>query len=121
MAEKLLDKDAAAIIKKLVAKALAGEPWAVRFVAERIIPPARDRATPFELPPITGLGDVPQAVQAVLDAGARGDLSLEDAERIVALLAGLRAAYEGASMAERLAELEARLAALTAQSGGQGQ
>jgi hypothetical protein len=27
MAEKLLDKDAAAIIKKLVAKALAGEPW----------------------------------------------------------------------------------------------
>jgi hypothetical protein len=121
MAEKLLDKDAAEIIKKLVEKAKNGEPWAVRFVAERIIPPARDRATPFSLPKIDGPADLPRAVQAVVDATSAGDLSIEDGERVIALLTGLRQAYEGASMAERLAEMEARLAALTAHAGGQGQ
>jgi hypothetical protein len=117
LAEKLLDKDAGAIIKTLVEKARAGEPWAVRFVAERIIPPARDRATPFALPPVNGPADLPQAVQAALDAAAKGDLSLEDAERVVGLLNGLRAAYEGADLAARLDEMAAKLDALATKAG----
>lgn len=121
MAEKLIDKDAAAIIKKLITKAKAGEPWAMKFVAERLIPTARSRATPFELPPIDGPSDLPQAVRCALDAAAKGDLGLEDAERIVALLAGLRAAYEGADMAARLDEMAAKLEALTARAGPGGQ
>jgi hypothetical protein len=118
MAEKLFSADTAAIIKKVVASAKAGEPWAAKLVIERIIPPARDRATPFSLPPIKGSGDLPQAVQTVLDAAAKGDLSLEDGERVIALLSGLRQAYEGADMAQRLDEMAAKLDALTAKAAG---
>ena len=117
MAERLLDKDAAAILKTLVEKAKAGEPWAARFVAERIIPVMRTRPTPFELPKIDGPADLPGAVQAVIEASSRGDLSLEDASQVVALLTGLRQAYEGASMVARMDEMQAMLDALTNRAG----
>ena len=91
--------------------------WACKLVIERIIPPARDRATPFTLPPIAGPADIPQAVQAVLDAAGKGDLSIEDGERIVGLLNGLRAAYEGADLQARLDEMQARLDDLVAKAG----
>lgn len=117
LAERMFDKDAEAIIKTVVEKAKAGEPWAAKLVIERIIPPARDRTTPFALPSIAGPADLPIAVQAVLDAAAKGELSLEDGEKIVGLLAGLRAAYESADLAARMVEMEARLAALTAGAG----
>lgn len=48
MAEKVLGADAADIVKKVVASAKAGEPWAVKLVIERILPPAKDRPTPLE-------------------------------------------------------------------------
>ena len=71
----------------------------------------------FDLPKVDGPADLPRAVKAVLDAAAAGNLSLEDAERVVALLTGLRQAYENADQAERLNDMEARLAALTIQAG----
>ena len=117
MAEKLLEKDAATIIKKLVEKAKNGEPWAIRSAADRIIPPARDRATPFNLPPINSPAYLPRAVQAAIDAAAKGELSLEAASQVVALLTGLRVAYASADLAERMNEMEARLAVLTATTG----
>jgi hypothetical protein len=44
LAEKLFDKDAAKIVRKVVAAAQAGEPWAAKLVIERIIPrPATGR------------------------------------------------------------------------------
>jgi hypothetical protein len=83
MAEKLFNKDASKIARRVISAATAGEPWACKLVIERIIPPARDRATPFTLPPITGPADIPTAVQGVLCAAGKGGLSIEDAERIV--------------------------------------
>jgi ribosomal protein L17 len=117
---QVVAKDAKEIVQSIIASAKAGDVESRRAFLRYLLPQSK-WPTPFALPPITGPADVPQAVQAVLDAAAKGELSLEDAERIVGLLAGLRAAYEGASMLDRLAELEARLAALTAQSGGHSQ
>jgi hypothetical protein len=77
--------------------------------------------TPFDLPPIDGPADLPRAVKAVLDAAGKGDLSIEDGERVIALLTGLRQAYEGAELAARMDEMAAKLDALTARAGGQSQ
>jgi hypothetical protein len=117
MAERLMSADAEAIVKKVVAAAKAGEPWAAKLVIERIIPPARDRATPFDLPPIAGPGDLPRAVQAVLDAASKGDLSIEDGERIVSLIGGLRQAFEASDLAAKLDAMQAKLDEMTARSG----
>jgi Family of unknown function (DUF5681) len=118
MAERLLSKDAAAAMRKIGAAARAGEPWALKFIGERFIPPARASPTQFALPSIAGPADIPQAVQSALDAAANGDLSLEDAERVIALLSGLRQAYEGADMAQRMDQMQARLDALAAKAAG---
>jgi hypothetical protein len=109
MAEKLLSADAVAIIKKLVAAAKAGEPWALRFVAERLIPPVRDRAAPLSLPKMTSAADLPDALGKVIDAMAEGALTPSEAAAIVATLEAYGRASVFAGHEERLARLERRL------------
>jgi hypothetical protein len=53
----------------------------------------------------------------VLEAAANGDLSLEDAECVVGLIAGLRQVFEGASLATRLDDMAKQLEALTVRAG----
>ena len=47
----------------------------------------------------------------------KGELTLEDAERVVALLTGVRQAFEGADLAARLDEKAARLDEIAARAG----
>jgi hypothetical protein len=53
----------------------------------------------------------------VLDAAAKGDLSLDDAERVVGIINGLRQAYETTSLAVKLDEMKKQLEDLTAKTG----
>jgi hypothetical protein len=48
----LLDGESEALTRKAVELALAGDPTALRLCIERILPPCRERAVRFELPPI---------------------------------------------------------------------
>jgi hypothetical protein len=117
--QAIVAKEAKPIVESIVAQAKAGDVESRRAFLKLL--PQGKWPTPFDLPKTDGPADLPSAVQAVLAATAAGDLSLEDGERIVGLLSGLRAAYESASMAERLTEMEAQLAALVTQAGhGQG-
>ena len=118
---ELVAKDAKAIVKSVIELAKAGDVESRRVFMRHLLPQS-SWPTPFDLPKINGPADLPRAVQAAIDAAASGELGLEAAERVVALLTGLRQAYESADLAERLNEMEARLAALTAQAGtGSGQ
>jgi hypothetical protein len=112
----LVSRDAKGIVTSIIKAAKAGDIESRRAFLRYLLPQSK-WPTPFELPPINGPADLPRAVQTALDAAAKGDMSLEDAERIVALLAGLRAAYEGADMAARLEEMAAKLDALARQAG----
>jgi len=107
---KIVSADARAIVKSISEQAKAGDTES-RRVFIKLLPQAR-WPTPFSLPKIAGPCDLPQAVSAVLEAAAAGHLTLEDAERAVGLLAGLRQAYEGANLATRVDEISKRLAAL---------
>lgn len=108
-------KDAVEIVRSICAEAKAGDVES-RRVFVRLLPQSSWPVT-FDLPKVDGPADLPRAVKAVLDAAGKGDLSIEDGERIVGLLNGLRTAYEGADLAERLSDMEAQLTALTMQAG----
>ena len=109
MAEKMLGADAADIVKKVVASAKAGEPWAVKLVIERILPPAKDRPTPLELPRMASPADLPGALARVVDAMAEGALTPSEAAAIVTTLEAYGRASVFAGHDERLMRLERRL------------
>jgi hypothetical protein len=58
VAAVLLDGESEALTRKAVELALAGDPTALRLCIERILPPCRERAVRFELPPIENAADV---------------------------------------------------------------
>jgi hypothetical protein len=68
----LLDGESEALTRKAVELALAGDPTALRLCIERILPPCRERAVRFELPPIENAADVSVAMNSVTAALARG-------------------------------------------------
>jgi hypothetical protein len=78
----LLDGESEALTRKAVELALAGDPAALRLCIERILPPCRERAVRFELPPIENAHDVAVAMNAVTAALARGVITPGEAERI---------------------------------------
>ena len=78
----LLEGEAEALTRKAVELALAGDPTALRLCIERILPPCRERAVRFELPPIENAADVSAAMNAVTAALARGIITPGEAERI---------------------------------------
>jgi hypothetical protein len=118
MAEKLFAGDARDIVKKVVASAKAGEPWAVKLVIERIIPPAKDRPTTLELPRMMSPADLPDALARVVDAMAEGTLTPSEAAAIVATLEAYGRASVFAGHEERLLALEKRLADEEDNAGG---
>jgi hypothetical protein len=121
MAERVLLADVKEIAESVVSQAKAGSSWASALVLRLLLPPARERLMPFQLPPINGVADVVDAVQAVLGAASRGELTLGEAERIAALLENLRAAYESRDLVSQVEQMRSEIEALrTHGNGGNG-
>ena len=78
----LLEGESEALTRKAVELALAGDATALRLCIERILPPCRERAVKFALPPIESASDVSAAMNAVTSALARGTITPGEAERI---------------------------------------
>jgi hypothetical protein len=73
-AEALLDGEAQALTRKAVEMALDGNPVALKLCLERLLPPRKDRPTPFVLS-----DDPAEAGRAVRGALAAGVLTLGEA------------------------------------------
>jgi 23S rRNA A2030 N6-methylase RlmJ len=58
----------------------------MRLCIERILPPCRERAVKFILPPIESTDDISAATQAVTAALARGDIAPGEAATIAGWL-----------------------------------
>jgi hypothetical protein len=113
----VIAKDAKAIVESITASAKAGDIES-RKMFVRLLPQSSWPVT-FDLPKIESIADIPQAVRSALEAASAGKLTIEDAEKIIGLLNGLRAAYEGLDLVKRLDEMQMKLDALTTQAGGQ--
>jgi len=76
--------------------ALDGDPIAMRLCMERVLPPCRERAVEFRLPPIEGTRngetsgpsarDVARAMDAVTSALAQGEITPGEAEKIAGVI-----------------------------------
>jgi hypothetical protein len=85
-AAALLAGESEALTRTAVDLALAGDPTAMRLCIERILPPCRERAVNFTLPPIESTDDISAAMQAVTAALARGDITPGEAATIAAVV-----------------------------------
>lgn len=105
LAEGLIDGEAEAVIRKLISLAKEGDTTALRIIADRIIPPRRDRHINLELPPVNDARSAADAMSLLIDAVASGELTGSESEGIAALI------EKRAKLAE-IADFEMRLRAL---------
>ncbi len=106
LAQALLDGEAEAIMRGVVEDAKRGDPTARRLLVPRLIPPRRSRAINFTLPPTDTAAGIADALDAVITAVASGELALDEAEALSALLQGRLQALEAADLERRLEALE---------------
>ena len=103
--ENLLEGEAERLTRKAIDLALEGDTTAMRLCMERILPPRKDRAVEFDLPPVSNAGEAAKAAQAVLQATSDGELTPIEAGTVLTLIKGYTRVLE-------LAELEGRVKAL---------
>src|SRR6267142_2049632 len=107
----LLEGEAEVLTRRAVELALAGDPTAMRLCIERILPPCRERAVKFALPPIESAADIAPAMKAVTSALAAGAITPGEAATIAAVVDTFVRAIETSDFDRRLKIMEADLRA----------
>jgi hypothetical protein len=85
-AEALLEGEAAALTRKAIELALAGDTTALRLCLERVVPPRKDRPISLELPVINSADAANQAMCVVLAAVGEGRITPSEATILSALI-----------------------------------
>jgi hypothetical protein len=102
----LLEGEAEALTRRAVELALGGDPTAMRLCLERVLPPMRERAVKFALPPIESPSDIARAMKAVTAALADGAITPGEAGRIADVVDTFVRAIDTCDFDRRLQELE---------------
>ena len=102
----LLGGEAEALTRKAVELALSGDPTAMRLCLERILPPCRERAVKFTLPPIESAADIASAMKAVAAALADGIITPGEGEAIARIVDSFVRAIETSDFERRLKVIE---------------
>lgn len=105
--EALLDGEHEALTRKAIEKALEGDTTALRLCLDRLAPARKDVPVSFTLPEIVCPADTVTASNAVLAAMAGGEITPDEAGRVMSLLTAHRAIVETSDLADRIAALEA--------------
>ena len=100
-AEALLAGEAAALTRKAIELALAGDVVALRICLDRIYPARKDRPVAFPLPPITSARDAADIAAAVAQAVAAGQLTPSEAAEIGKVIEIYVKAYQTAELVDR--------------------
>ena len=106
--EQLLDGEAEAITRKAIELALAGDGPAMRLCLERLMPARKDSPVLFALPRIDTALDAVTASTALLAAVASGDVTPEEAGKVMGLLTAHKQLVEVCDLEARLQRLEER-------------
>src|SRR5262245_50880654 len=86
MAERLLEGEAEAVIRAVVAKAKHGDMRAARLVLDRICPLRRGRPVAIELPQVRTAGDASLALSKVTAAMSKGELTPDEAGAVAVVI-----------------------------------
>jgi hypothetical protein len=104
--ETLLEDDAETIVKKAIEMAKSGDAALIRLCLNRLSPPRRDRHIPFVLPEMNTPADVLNAVAAITNAVASGELTPGEAADLSQLVANYAKAIEVVDLEQRVCRLE---------------
>lgn len=104
--EALLEGQHEALTQAAIDKALEGDTVALRLCLDRIAPPRKDQPISIALPPIICAADVVAASSAVLAAVSEGEITPDEAGRVMALLTAHRSIVEVGELERRIATLE---------------
>jgi hypothetical protein len=107
-AEALLNGEAEKLTRMAIDKALDGDSIALRLCLERLVPPRKDSPVMIELPEIANAADVVGASAAVLAAVGAGDVTPDEAGRVMTLLTAHKNIVEMGELERRIAALEER-------------
>jgi hypothetical protein len=105
LAEALLDGEAEALMRRLVERALDGDPAMLKLAVERIVP-RRARTHPVALPEIKTAADLAPAMRAIAHAAANGAITPLDAADLARMVETALRAVEIGEFDQRLAALE---------------
>lgn len=106
--EALLEGQHEALTQRAIDKALEGDGVALRLCLDRIAPPRKDAPISFQLPPIKTAADTVSASASLLDAVAAGEVTPDEAGRVMALLTAHKTLVEAGDLDARIAALEAK-------------
>ena len=104
--EALLDNEHEALTRKAIEKALEGDMVALRLCLDRLAPPRKDAPVSIGLPAVRSAADAVEASAAVLAAVAAGEITPDEAGRVMALLTAHKAIVEAGDHEARIAALE---------------
>ena len=104
--EVLLEGQHEQLTQTAIEKALEGDTTALRLCLERLAPVRKDAPIVVELPAVRSPADTVAASSALLSAVAGGEITPDEAGRVMALLTAHRGIIETNELAERIAALE---------------
>ena len=107
--DKMADDEAEAIQRLVIDAAKTGDLKAAELLLARIWPPRRGRSVRIELAPIHGAAGVSEAMAAVVDAMASGDITPDEAATITGILEIRRKVIETQELADRISRLERKM------------
>jgi len=106
--EDMLDGQHEKLTRKAIDKALEGDMVALRLCLDRLAPPRKDAPISIALPAVRSAADAVEASAAVLAAVAAGDITPDEAGRLMALLTAHKSIVEAGDLETRIAALEAK-------------
>jgi hypothetical protein len=87
----------------------------MRLVFARMLPPRRDRPVPLELPRIESEADARRASGDVMEALGAGEVTPQEAEQLLRVIAGATIVMQSSGTAERMKRLQEQVAQLSAE------
>ncbi len=106
--EELLEGEHEALTRQAIEKALEGDMVALRLCLDRIAPARKDAPVSIALPPVKSAADAVEASAALLDAVAAGEVTPDEAGRVMALLVGHKGIVEAGDLEKRIHALEGK-------------
>lgn len=104
--EVLLENEHEALTRSAITRALQGDMIALRLCLERIAPARKDAPITFDLRAVHSVQDAGMASADILAAVSSGDITPEEAGRVMALLVGHKSILETGELEARIKLLE---------------
>lgn len=104
--ELLMEGEHEQLTRIAIDKALGGDTAALRLCLDRIAPPRRDVPVSIALPPVRSAEEAAEASSSVLASVAKGEVTPDEAGRVMALLAAHKSIVAAGDLERRIAALE---------------